>query len=154
MNRRREILWWMSGVLAGVVALVLSARFARAEEDKMKVYRLAEKDLVEFKTDDGGLKVARYIQTPDIRVGFARFEKGTNTVALRNWPYWYGEVVYVTRGKGKITHSAPPFTSSEPHEVQPGDLFHISKGSKVTFEALSDEPFEILYVAYPNPEIE
>jgi ethanolamine utilization protein EutQ (cupin superfamily) len=124
------------------------------KEDAMKVYRLSERDLTEYKTSDGAGKLAVCIKTPNITAGFTRFEKGTATATLRNWPYWYDEVVYITRGKGKITHADPPFTSPEAHEVQAGDLLYIPKGSKVTFEALSNEPFDLLYITHPDPGFE
>jgi len=151
MYRMRKISRWIGGVLAGVVALGLSVGLVQAE-DKMKVHRLTEKDLADFKTGDGAGKLAGYIKTPSMTAGFARFEKGSMT--LRNWPYWYEEVVYITRGKGKITRSDAPFISSESHEVKPGDLFYIPKGSKITFEAVSDEPFELLYITHPDPGVE
>ena len=155
MYRMRNIAWWIGGVLVGIVTIVLHTGSLQAEDkkgEKMKVYRLTEKDLADFKTGDGAGKLAGYIKTPNMTAGFARFEKGTMT--LRNWPYWYEEVVYITRGKGKITRSDAPFISSESHDVKPGDLFYIPKGSKITFEAVSDEPFELLYITHPDPGVE
>ena len=77
--------------------------------------------------------------------GVHRFEKGKTWV--KDWVYWYHEFVYVTRGRGQVTLSAPPYTTSESKEVKVGDLFVIPPSMKVTFEALGDETFEIVWAA-------
>jgi ethanolamine utilization protein EutQ (cupin superfamily) len=140
-------------LLLAAAALVLGRGTAVEAEEaakaKSKVYRLTDKDYEEFKTGDGSGKLVEYVKQPNMTAGFARFEKGGP--GLRNWPYWYEEVVYITKGKGRITVSPPPHTNPEAHEMKVGDFLYIGKGSKVTFEGLSDEPFELLYVTTPNP---
>ena len=71
------------------------------------------------------------------------FDKGKTWV--RDWVYWYHEFVYVTAGRGKVTLSAPPYATSEETEVKAGDLFTIPPSMKVSFEALGDETFEIVW---------
>lgn len=153
MQRTKGIGLGMAVLPVATAALLLvgrsPAQAAEAAAAKTKVYHLADKDYKEFKTGDGAGKLVEYVNTPNVTAGFARFEKGG--LALRNWPYWYEEVVYITRGKGKITVNPAPHTNPEAHEMKVGDFLYIAKGSKVTFEGLSDEPFELLYVTTPNP---
>lgn len=111
------------------------------------IHQLKEQDIVEMEVNGGSkIKFAQYISHPNIAAGFIRLGRGDE---ILEWPYWYEEVVYVTRGSGKITISPPPFTSGEPHDVKSGDLFYIGKGNKVTFQP-KDEAFEFLYVTAPN----
>src|SRR5438132_1183939 len=111
------------------------------------IHRLKEQDLAELELAGGSkVKFAQYIRYPNMAAGFIRLRRGEE---IRDWPYWYEEVVYVTRGSGRITFSPPPFTSSESHEVKAGDLFYIGKANKVTFET-KDEAFELLYITSPD----
>ena len=75
--------------------------------------------------------------------GIQRFEK--DKYVLKDWTYWYQEVVYVIRGRGRITASLPPYTSSESYEVGSGDVFVVAPSTRVSMEALGDDVFEIFY---------
>lgn len=156
MNRMtRKTGWWVWAVAAGIAALLLSAAVSAiaAEQKKPgKVYHFSAKDLKPFETGGGNGMLVAYIEQPDITAGMVRFEKGK--YELKEWPYWYEEVLYVTRGKGKITISPAPQTHPEPHDVVVGDILYVPKGAKVSFEATTEEPFDLFYVTAPNPGLE
>jgi mannose-6-phosphate isomerase-like protein (cupin superfamily) len=147
---RIDKLSWVSGLAASfVLAAVAFAPVGAADKGTGKVTHHSEKDYEAFKTGAGSPELASHIETPNITAGFARFKPGEGS--LREWPYWYEEVVYVTAGKGKITVNDPPHTDPKAHSVGVGDMLHIGKGAKVTFEATGEESLEILYVTSPNP---
>jgi quercetin dioxygenase-like cupin family protein len=109
----------------------------------MKIYRLEEKDLARFPGGEGEMKVATPIETPRLSAGFATFKRGA---ALRNWGYWFDEVVYVLQGRARATVSMPPYTSNEVFEVKEGDLYLLPRSCRGTHEALTDD-FTALFVA-------
>jgi quercetin dioxygenase-like cupin family protein len=114
------------------------------------IHRLKDQDIAAFDLGGGSkIKFAQYIKHPNMTAGFIRLGRGEE---IRDWPYWYEEVVYVTRGTGRITVWPVPFVSSETHELKAGDLFYIGKATKVTFHG-SDDSFEMLYVTTPDSGI-
>jgi ethanolamine utilization protein EutQ (cupin superfamily) len=137
--------------VAGSAVLLLSipARTEDAVKASSKMYHFDEKDYSVMKTGGhGSVDIAEYVKTPNMVAGFARWKKGE---ALTKWPYWYEETVHITKGQGRITVSHAPFTSVDTHEVKPGDMLFFAKGSQVTFEATTDQPFELFYVTTPDP---
>ena len=113
----------------------------------LKVFSLTEDTFVKFTEEEsphGPGEMSRVEPGPSwASAGINRYEKGKTWI--RDWPYWYTEVVYVTRGHGKVTLSEPPYATSESTEVKAGDLFTIPKSMKVSFEALGDDVFEIVW---------
>jgi oxalate decarboxylase/phosphoglucose isomerase-like protein (cupin superfamily) len=93
-------------------------------------------------TPDGSAETAG-IMPGSLAGGLARFVKGKTK--LTNWTYWYDEVVYVVSGKGRVTAAAPPFDSPQTYDVGPGDFFTIVSSTRISFEALTDEPFVFFY---------
>jgi len=114
------------------------------------IHRLKDQDIAAFDLGGGSkIKFAQYVKNPNMTAGFIRLGRGEE---IRDWPYWYEEVVYVTRGTGRITVWHVPFVSSETHELKAGDLFYIGKATKVTFHG-NDDSFEMLYVTTPDSGI-
>ena len=116
---------------------------AESHEPTLKIFTITDADFVALDTPEGTALLAAPMAVPGMSGGIARFVKGENK--LENWTYWYPEVVYVVRGRGRITAALPPFTESEAHEVGPGAFFFIPPSMRISFEALSDEPFDIFY---------
>ena len=75
--------------------------------------------------------------------GVARYDKGKQW--MKEFVYWYHEVVFVTGGRATVTVSLPPYKDSESTEVKRGDLFAIRPSMKVSFEPLGDGTFEIFW---------
>ena len=137
---------WRS-LLTGLalIALAMSqsemVRAAEASEGPLKIFSVKPNDFKEQQTGKGSYASAIPMQVPGMTGGIVRFVKGKNKV--QGWTYWYPEVVYVVRGKGRLTATAPPFTAPHTYDVGVGDFFFIPPSTEMSFEALSDEPFEV-----------
>ena len=102
-----------------------------------------------FAYDKGTVLLREYILRPNLVAGKSRLEK--DKYELNEWPYWYEEILYVSRGKGEITLSTMPFTDPETREIGEGDFIYIAKGMKVSIAATTSEPMELIYIASPDP---
>lgn len=112
----------------------------------VQIFRLNEKDFERVKTGFGNYLVARYFNVPNknFSSGFFAVENGWPF----EWSYWYDEVLYVVKGEGKLSFSAPPlFDKTEVKEISHGNLTVIQKGSKIKFECTSKEPLVFAYAA-------
>ena len=141
----------LTGALATALALFFTwnASAEEGEESLLQVFSITDESFVQIPSSESpsGPVNAAFV-APGVGwtgAGVHRFDKGKTWV--RDWVYWYHEFVYVTGGRGKVTLSAPPYTTSESTEVKAGDLFTIPPSMKVSFEALGDETFEIVWAA-------
>lgn len=136
--------------LAGIALALALGGAASAEEGEaslLNVLSITEDSFIQIPESEspGGPVNAAFV-APGAgwsSAGVHRFKKGETWI--NDWVYWYHEFVYVTSGRGKVTISAPPYTKPESKEVKQGDLFTIPPSMKVSFEALGDETFEIVW---------
>lgn len=137
------------GAISLVVAISLGGP-VRADSDEpiLTVFTATDEDFTVYEQPYGNIQLAPPL-APPWAGGIARLVKGENK--FENWTYWYTEAIYVIRGRGRFTASAPPFLSAESHEVGPGAFFTIPTSTRISIEALSDEPFEFFY-AVPLPD--
>jgi hypothetical protein len=137
------------GVTVVLIALCRSGA-TRAEEggaSSFQVHSISEDSFIEVPAESnphGPVNFAPIdLGAGWMAAGVHRFEK--NETWIRDWVYWYREFVYVTRGHGKISISAPPYTATETRALKAGDMFSISPSMKVSLEAVGDETFEIVW---------
>jgi hypothetical protein len=137
------------GMTVVLMALSLSGA-ARAEEggeSSFQVHSISEDSFIKVPAESnphGPVNFAPIdLGAGWMAAGVHRFEK--NETWIRDWVYWYREFVYVIRGHGKISISPPPYTATETRALKAGDVFSISPSMKVSFEAVGDETFEIVW---------
>ena len=134
-------------VFALLMFPVGTALAEESEKSLLEVFSITDETFSEMSESDsphGPTNSSAVLPGPGWQgAGVHRFEKGETW--LKEWPYWYHEFVYVTRGRGKITVSVPPYTTSESKNVKAGDLFTLAPSMKVSFEALGDDTFEIVW---------
>ena len=135
--------------LATTLSLLLGGTLSAEEGDEslMKVFSITDDQFVKIPKSEsphGPVNAMFAGATPGwSSIGVHRFEEGKTWI--RDWVYWYHEFVYVTRGRGKVTLSAPPYTTPEVHNVKAGDFFTIPPGLKVTLEGVGKDVFEIVW---------
>ena len=139
----------VAGMAAALALSVTVTAWADSHEGPLKIHAAPEEDFADFKTANGTYQVAGVVGPGDVPGwqygGIVRFVKGE--AMIKDWTYWYTEACYVISGMGSITASTIPFTSPQSYEVGPGDMFFIPDGTRVSFEALSDDPLVIFYAA-------
>ena len=141
--------WTALGAISlGVMIALGGPAQADSDEPILKIFKPTDKDFSLYEQSDGAIHLAAPLEPPFVG-GLARLVKGESK--FENWTYWYSEVIYVIRGRGKFTAAAPPFLESETYEVGPGAFFSIPTSTRISIEAVSDEPFEFFY-AVPMPE--
>ena len=109
----------------------------------LQILSVEEESFGTFESPHGTSKMAPLALPGWMGGGMQRFEKGK--YALKDWTYWYHEVMYVVRGRGRITASLPPYTASESYDVGSGDIFVVAPSTRISIEALSEEVFEVFY---------
>jgi ethanolamine utilization protein EutQ (cupin superfamily) len=150
MKRRKFVAIPTMAFLAAALCFALGGALAEpTDATASKPYQLSTKGYETLKAGEHG-QVDLYtpVKNPNMSAGWARWRKGESLI---KWPYWYEETIYVTHGEGRITVSHAPFESHKVYNVKPGDMLYFAKGSQVTFEPVSEDAFEILYVTTPNP---
>jgi len=133
----------VNGLAVAFVLSLSGLASADSSESPLHIFSVGEKDFRMFESPNGKFPVAAPMDVPGMSGGIARLVKGENE--LKDWTYWYPEVVYVTRGKGRVTGAAPPFNAPKIYDVSSGDFFFIPAGIRIGFEVLSDEPFEFFF---------
>lgn len=151
MNRiRRRAIMTMALAVVICISIPASRSVNAADSGTFKVYHFAGKDSdfdpLRVGGETGLLK--EYVKHPNMTAGVGRFKKGQHM----SFTYWYDEVLYGIGGSGKLTLSAPFFTESESHSFKAGDIIYLPKGTKVGFEALSTEPWDLFWVTSPDYE--
>ena len=134
-------------LMAGVALMMLSTPvFA---EGPLNILSAKGKTYSPFKTANGIYDVVSLLGSGDVAGwqfgGIVRFTKKLGPI--KDWTYWYTETNYVLSGSGRITASTIPFLASHSYDVGPGDIIFIPTGTRITYEALTDEPFVLFYAA-------
>jgi mannose-6-phosphate isomerase-like protein (cupin superfamily) len=120
-----------------------SAARSETPESILEIHSVKDADFQVSKTPHGTANMAPVALPGWMGGGLQRFEKGK--YALKDWTYWYHEVMYVTRGRGRITASLPPYTDSESYDVATGDMFVVAPSTRISIDALGDEVFEVFF---------
>lgn len=139
---------WIAGA-ALIVVSAMAPAFAGEQDEPAYVVSSTGTDLQPFEYDKGTVLIGQYITRPNLVAGKSRLEK--DKYELNEWPYWYEEIVYVTRGKGEVTLSMPPFANPRTQVINEGDFIYIAIGMKVSIAATTEEPLELIYIASPDP---
>ena len=139
---------WALAPMLLLAGLAFSGTTALAEESAgpLQVFSVGDADFTD-QNSNGPYLGATPMQLAGMTGGVVRFEKGKHRIDI--WPYWYPEVIYVLGGEGRTTAAAPPFTEPHNYDVGPGDCLFVQVSTLVSFEPLSDEPFEFFF-AIPN----
>ena len=134
---------WVACIALSFVLCLGGAAQAESATPILQILSAEEESFGTFESPHGVSNSAPMALSGWMGGGIQRFKKGT--YALKDWTYWYQEVVYVIRGRGRITASLPPYTESESHDLSSGDVFVVAPSTRISIEALGDEVFEIFY---------
>jgi ethanolamine utilization protein EutQ (cupin superfamily) len=64
----------------------------------------------------------------------------------------HDEVQFIVAGRAEITYHLPPLMVESGKVVaEPGCVYFLPQGARITWNVLSDEPFPHLCVCWPNP---
>jgi ethanolamine utilization protein EutQ (cupin superfamily) len=129
-------------------SLALSAGQLFAQETaKAEMHPQNAADMKPFVVGNQTVIMSETVSHPNMTAGVARFKKGDHT----DCTYWWDEVIYSIKGSGKVTVSAPWFTESKSYILKPGDVMYLPKSTKVNFDGVNDEPWDVFYVTSPAP---
>jgi hypothetical protein len=130
------------GLFLFVLGMGTSARSDTAEPI-LEIHSVKDRDFHIMESPHGTANMAPVVLPGWMGGGLQRFEKGK--YALKDWTYWYHEVMYVTHGRGRITASLPPYTESQSYEVATGDMFVVAPSTRISIDALGEEVFEVFF---------
>lgn len=122
---------------------------------KFKMYKVDDTDLdnapdLEFPFHPGSRfrAVNTGIDEPTTQINFEDFVKGQAIT----WSMPHDEVQYVVSGRAEITYYLPPLMQESGKVIaEPGCVYLLPQGARITWDVLGDEPFRHLCICWPNP---